>query len=264
MKTYRTVALPVQNPAFALSCLNSRTIESPLYRKPSCSKRPFFLCLSLATLFTCASAHAVVGGTPSAMPWVVQLVALDNQNVSVCVGAAINDHTIITATHCKADAASFADRNVLIERRHDIEGTRTTLLFLKAPYSLPEYAKLGPNYFNTGSTVPKGTVGTAYGYDSSNFFQQQRVRLEVNFHGKSADTPEVFTMTQLGDGTLHPGDSGAPLVINGFLVATLRGPGKLPVGPDTHYIFVGLSPALDRIAQLVYQRKALQFVASEL
>jgi hypothetical protein len=220
----------------------------------------------MAALFTNLPAQAAVGGTPSAVPWAVQLVNLDNQRPSqVCVGAAIDEHTIVTATHCMGKVANFADRTVSVQSRHDIKGTRISVLFLTAPYVLTEYAKLGPNYLSPGQNLPPGTSGTAYGYGSDYFLAQQRVGLKVHGHGPTPASPEVIGMYTIGAGALQPGDSGAPLVIDGHLVGVLHGVAieAPPPGSDALFVFDGLSPALDSINALVYQRKARQFVASE-
>jgi hypothetical protein len=250
MNTRRTALLPLQSLAL-------RTKFATFW---------LGLSLSMATLFTPLPAHAVVGGTPSAVPWAVQLVNLDNHQVSqVCVGAAINEHTVITTTHCSVKAVSFADRTVTVESRHDIKGTEITVLFLTSPYALTEYAKTGPKYISNGKVIPAGTSGTAYGYGPAYFLPQQSVGVKVKGHGPSTKTPEVLSMYSIGAGALQEGDSGAPLVIDGHFVGVLQGnsAGKPPPGSDALYTFIGLSPALDSINALLYQRRARQFIASE-
>jgi hypothetical protein len=232
------------------------------------NKKTFWLGLSLsvASLFTTLPAQAVVGGTPSAVPWAVQLVELNNHQISqLCVGAAINDHTIITTRHCRGKAVSFADRTVNVESRHDIKGTEIAVLFLTSPYALTEYAKLGPNYLSAGKRIPPGTRGTAYGFGSAYFMSQQSVGIKVHAHGPSPEFPEVIVMLSTGAGILQAGDSGAPLIIDGNLVGVLHGTAKEPPPPGSEemYVFDGLSPALDGINALIYQRKARQFIASE-
>jgi hypothetical protein len=181
------------------------------------------------------------------------------------VGAAINDHTVITTAHCKVKAVSFADRTVSIESSHDIKGTRIKVLFLTSSYALTEYPKPGPDFLSTGTRIPPGTNGTVYGFGSHYFLSQQSVGLKVYGHAPTSESPEIIGMHTIGAGELQPGDSGAPLVIDGHLVGILWGSSATEPPPGTAGLYVvdGLSPALDGINALIYQRKARQFIASE-
>ncbi len=215
-------------------------------------------------LYTPDSAQAISGGSPSSVPWLVKVLGVrTDEGDKICVGTAINEQMIITATHCQASAVIFAEQTATLSSIHDIAGTDISVLVLTASHPLSQYATLAAPQSGQNQFYPPGTVATAYGLDSSNKRLQKGLNLNVLSHEVPDYSTEVFNMNS-ADGRLELSDSGGPLTIKGLLVGIAHASATNPNDSTPIYIFHGISPALERIAELDYLRKAKRFVAAEL
>lgn len=213
--------------------------------------------LALAALVCANPAHAITQGSPSSLPWVVRVLGATNENANLCSGAAINDVLVVTAKHCVASVVQYSDDvAVAVASKHPIDGSDIQILVLNHDHNVGSYPTLGPDYISSETSIPKGSLGKAYGYGGTLDGPQKgmSVKVELHFKKKGGDTPETLRMSGRS-GMAEGGDSGGPLMINNLLVGVLKGGGQDTETGQWLIDFHGLSAARSVIRTLEHARE---------
>lgn len=218
------------------------------------------LCVLCTVTLGAGQAQAVVGGQPSAEPWVVQVVHVKENSKKLCTGVAIDERTVVTAKHCTTDVVSFADYTAVVASREDMAGIDVTLLTLQAPYRISSYPTLGPDFVGNRRALAKNTTGIAYGHTATYPGAQKSLNVYVEGHDLFNADGEAILMDS-SQGELVLGDSGGPLIVQGVLVGIFNGRLKSADG-SVRFVFRGLSRSLPRIQAHLQQTRARAAVAS--
>lgn len=155
---------------------------------------------------------------------------------NTCTGVAIDEHWILTAAHCKS-TQSIYDLSFGTNKSYRTYGDGFVvapvgdIALLKSSRGLGWhcYAEVGP------SSPAEGAAAVAYGWgknESNNFPQRLRTTAAQLTSKYQKAGSQLFVATYEDPAQARPGDSGAPLFVNGQVRGVLHG-GLF--GAEAHY-----------------------------